>query len=383
MLLLGVSFACQKTTPELFESKPTSSAYQQTHLAEIFKYASFRFSDQTHAARFEGMPNFPVDGLAPMLQDALTALICHKTPREGQYQHVNIDPIFTFEVHNENNEEIVFGEDVANFIDKTIDSLLYIGSNLEFQETGQLMITLLQLEELVVGSNQIEMHLTVHYLLETEAFEEESFNYDPLSAPYDLVCDLQPVDYIPTTPAALLDFNWILNAPNCNNELRWRQRLHLDGNGANNPPQPTANPRTGFMWKLMYSGVQSAFASPQITPIFYTNYGVRNMWSRETSLPPDTIPHWIMIDYINGINHRFRDEIVYPHNANYWDPQSVMVSNGLGNLQFNPTQGPVQCYAHTARFYWSEWKWVAVPDADFWNNLPVSFETGITDWLNP
>lgn len=349
-------------------------------MAELYKYVGFRYSNNPQSPRFEGLPNFPVAGLSELLQDALTSIVCRKTPGSGTYQHINISPIFTFEVHNDHEEDIVLGADVVNFINNTIDTLIQIGISLEFQSTGQLMITLIGLEKVQITSNQIQMHLTVHYLKESLPFEEKPFNYTPEAAPYDLVCPLNSnpnIEYIPTSPASLLDFNWVLNNPNCNLKLRWRQRLHQDGNIVNNPPQPNQSPRAGFMWTLMYSGVQSSNANPNFTPSFYTQFSPRNMWSKPANLPPDTLKSWVMIDYINAINHRFRDENIYQWNANYWDPQNITVSTSTGVL-FNQF-----CLAHSAWFYWSEWKWVMVPDYNFWANLPVTFETGITDFLNP
>jgi len=243
------------------------------------------------------------------------------------------------------------------------------------------MVSMLDVREVSVTENSVTYQLDVHYLLQTEAEDPTfDFTYNPEAAWWGLNCPLTQTTYNPVAPATIALFNAQFNNPNCNPNLRWRQRNFLATNSTmHNPPHPSTYGgmlMPGFVFRLMYSGLSAADVQPNFTNYahFYTNFGPYNIWSAPIGNGTPSITGGALTDHRNGIAHRSMDPSSFPFVNNYWDPTAYVINSWSGTLNntFYLAQG--------VEFFWQQWKWVAIPDPTQWTS--ISFEEGITALLN-
>jgi len=374
--------ACQKQT-----TQPTPSTTKQAQVqvlentGKLVQFLNRRFQPHAENMRFENLPNFPYYGIETALEDALTATVCHKNPGAGERQVVYITPVFTFYPDQDETGKIVPGYQVQEFLNTCIDTILSIAQNLNFEGEGTLMVSMLDVREVTVTENSVTYQLDVHYLLQTEGEDPVfDFTYNPEAAWWALTCPLTQTTYNPVAPATISLFNSQFNNPNCNPNLRWRQRTFLATNSSiNNPPHPSTYGgmlMPGFVFRLMYSGLATANVQPNFTSYahFYTNYGQYNIWSAPFSNGTPSITGSAMTDHRNGIAHRSMDAAAFPFINNYWDPTEYVISAWSGSVGNTPS------IAHEVEYFWQQWKWVAIPDPTQWTS--ISFEEGITPLLN-
>lgn len=347
----------------------------------MVQFLNRRFQSNAENMRFESLPNFPYYGIETALQDALTATVCHKNPGAGQRQKVSIQPVFTFNAIQGENGKEVSGIEVQEFLNTCIDTILERAQTLTFDVNGTLMVSMLDVVEMSVTENTITFSLEVYYLMQTEA-EVPHFNYsfNPEEAMYSLTCGLTSPFYNPISNSTLALFNNQFNNPNCNPNLRWRQREYLFNNNLNvNPPHPStygAMLLPGFVFRLMYSRTITATLNPNLNSGPYTNYGAYNIWSSPIA-SSYTVSGWDMTLHRNGIAHRsmVNQPITLPNT--YYDPTYYYIDDWAGQTPIH-TGGTA---AHEVAYTWQEWKWVAVPNPTYWTS--ITFEEGITSLLNP
>jgi len=212
----------------------------------------------------------------------------------------------------------------------------------------------------------------------------DHFNHtvNPEELHFPLTCPLFQEQYNPVSHVTISLFNTQFNDPNCNPNLRWRQRYFENNNiTIYNPPHPSNYGimlAPGFIWKLMYSGIHSRSANPSSASMlnyFYTNYGAYNIWSAPSANSPHVVDGYDMTLHRNGIAVRSKENFHF-YLGSYWDPiyYQILYWDGYDGSQ-------VHTEAQRVTYTWSEWKWVPIPDPDYW--VAIGFDEGITNLLNP
>lgn len=380
-LCMSLFVACQKQaahSPKPTETQKQLQAFE--HTGKLVAFMNRKFDPNAANMRFESLPDFQYDGIETILQDALTATICHKNPGAGPREKITINPVFTFSVDQGENGKIVPGNEVQDFLNTCIDTILEQAQNLSFEGEGTLMVSMLDVVEMSTTETSITYALEVYYVLQTEA-EVASFPYEssPENEPYVIECPLFNPYYDPTSGATLNLFNFQFNNPNCNPNLRWRQRIFQQHNlTTHNPPHPSTYGgmlMPGFVFRLMYSGTRTANVSPNIYPAPYFNFGAFNIWSDLVSNAPYSVTGYSMTFHRDGIAQRSMTSRPINLSNQYWDPTNYVISDWSGTI------GSDFVRAQEVLYTWQEWKWVAIPDPNYW--VAINFDEGITSLLNP
>ncbi len=356
----------------------------QLAVGRLISQAQRKFDSKTQF-RVEKLPNIPFHSLEATLEDALTAFLCHKNPGGGESKILTIAPVYTFTKYtDEENNSIILGEDLSNFLNSCIDSVMNAVLSNNFDTDGRKMITSLELESMNETAHGISFGIRFLLLNQNSEYSTTGIENNGPGILWENCPFSNNVSWDVTSGIHRIVFDLALNNPQCNIYLRFRQRSSFPlSDHSIHPPHPSSYGQMllpGFVWKLVYQGLRTSTptnpSSSDPFSSFYTSYGIYNFWNNVN------FPNYLTGNQLNnvarGVIYQGINPQYYPFVANKWDIMSINANNAVFSGPF--WLGGIG-EAISVNYVWSQWKWIAVPDPNYWN--AINYEDGITSLLNP
>lgn len=147
VLIASIFIACQKQPAlETINAQSSQNNSNQETISKLIDYINHKISPSSNN-RIALELSLPIDGLEQSLEDALTATICHKYPGGGESKVFSFEPVFTFKIdHDSLGNATIDGQQVSNFINTCIDTIVKISSNSTFGSNGLKMVQVLEIQ---------------------------------------------------------------------------------------------------------------------------------------------------------------------------------------------------------------------------------------------